>query len=266
MGVIDKLYEFELVKGLNDRLLRVLYNEVRHQMKMRKLLIYDAERHEFVPNYPQNNTHEHSRKQQESTNMLFENRHKGSLTGPYKKKLLGRHRSILIDWLQEDWSDLFTDGCDKNRKYYVYYHCDPTSDRLVYTDGVSEDPIKVRFTGKPFYIGKGCGDRFTNLYSRNTSHLQRVRYFESQGYPITHFSFILCDNLTEREALEMESKLIAFFGCMAEVPANKRYLHGGQGGMLINSDIGRRPYWIKQFIKDALGHIHNRSSPSQSHP
>jgi hypothetical protein len=246
------VYEYELIRGLTDFQLRTLYKETRHQMKVRKLLIYDSKQDMYVPNAVNKKTDVNAKPPKISVNILVENRSSECVDWEFTKKMTRKNPSIITTWLKEDWSHLWPEYLDEERKYYVYYHCDVESEPLCFTNMVRKDLVKLNFAGMPFYIGKGTGDRYLSLHARSSAHVQRVRFFESMGYTMESLSYILVDNLTEREALEIESKLIAFFGCMAEVPTNKPYFHGGCGGTLVNSDIGKRPDWVKKIISQMM--------------
>jgi hypothetical protein len=253
MGVVDKVYEYELITGLTDFQLRTLYTEARHQMKVRKLLIYDAKQDLYVPNLNPKQIYHGPKTQKESVNILINERSSESTQWEFTKKMTRQNPSIITQWLKEDWSHLWSENLDEQRRYYVYYHCDVESSPICFTNMVKNDLVKVNFVGTPFYIGKGTGDRYLSLHGRCSAHVQRIRFFESMGHTINSMSYVLIDGLTEREAFEIESKLIAFFGCMAEVPTSKRYFHGGSGGTLVNSDIGKRPDWIKKIISEMMG-------------
>jgi len=255
MGVIDKAYEYELIKGLTDFQLRKLYTEARHQMKVRKLLIYDAKQDLYVPNVPSKQIDILRKSQRESVNILVDEKLSEPAYWTFTKKMTRQNPSIITEWLKEDWSFLWPDDLDEERRYYVYYHCDVESKSMCFTNMVKHDLVKVNFVGKPFYIGKGTGDRYLSLHGRSSAHVQRIRFFESMGYGVDSLSHVLIDSLTEREALEIESKLIAFFGCMAEVPTGKPYFHGGSGGTLVNSDIGRRPEWVKKIMSEMMDRV-----------
>lgn len=127
--------------------------------------------------------------------------------------------------MREDWSHLFPDG-DEERRFYVYAHLDPRQ-RGVKWDG----EFKLNMLGLPFYVGKGAGQRAWNL-TRNEGHGVQLRQLRELGISDSEIVCIVRDNLTEREALEIESKLIYFFGTKFE---------SGRKGILVNLDFPARP-------------------------
>jgi len=127
--------------------------------------------------------------------------------------------------LEQKWEYLFDDyKLDEERKYYVYAHSDPT---------MTEFDISglTNIIGIPFYIGKGCGDRHLGL-TRNQGHDVKMRDILRKGCQKEKIVQIVKDNLTEREALALESKLIYLFQTVYE---------NQLCGVLYNLDLGRRP-------------------------
>lgn len=134
--------------------------------------------------------------------------------------------SYLPVLLDQDWSHLFPGG-DKEQKYYVYGHFKPTG----YPVRFVHKNLMIKSTGLPFYIGKGTGDRAFDM-KRNQGHGEILRDLLRRGCSPQDIAFVVCDNLTEAEALEIESKLIYFFGTKYEA---------GRRGILVNLDIPPRP-------------------------
>jgi len=132
-----------------------------------------------------------------------------------------RYLTILLD---QDWSHLFSG--DTEPKYYVYVHYEPSGKSIRY---VSEKAV-IRTDGYPFYVGKGTGDRAFDL-KRNQGHGAILRGLIDKHSPNDIVS-IVKDGLTESQALELESKLIYFFGTKYEK---------GRRGILVNLDIPVRP-------------------------
>lgn len=137
--------------------------------------------------------------------------------------------SYLDELLEQDWSHLFTG--DETPKYYVYAHCSPSGKPVRFI----HEKVVFRTSGLPFYIGKGTGDRAYDL-SRNQGHGEILRGLKNSGVKSGEIVSILKDKLTEAEALELESKLIYFFGTKYE--KNRR-------GLLVNLDIPARPELVK---------------------
>lgn len=166
------------------------------------------------------------------------------IDGCFSRKGIRKNKdeSILFDFLDDDWSSLFDSNYDEDRKYYVYYHTNPNFKDTVFISGES----KIVFKGKPFYVGKGTGNRF-NSKIRSRSHISVLNKIESV-YSKIDIYHIFKENLTEKEAFELESKLITFFGCESEIGKNKMHFHGYNGGFLINADPAKRPEYVSKMI------------------
>ena len=152
--------------------------------------------------------------------------------------------SILIDFLEEDWGHLFNGEYDKDPKYYVYYHTDPTMPNM----RLRKNTDSVEFIGRPFYVGKGCGDRYKSK-KRARSHLSIINNIKANTNTEDNIYHIFKSALTEKEALELEAKLITFFGCSTEIDRKKSHFHGMKGGLLINSDPAARPADVDKMIR-----------------
>lgn len=138
-----------------------------------------------------------------------------------------RHFLTYLDELMsQDWSHLFPGG-DVTPKYYVYAHILPSGKNVDFKGRV---PFKLR--GWPFYIGKGTGNRAFDL-NRNQGHGATLRELQEKGFKANRIAHVIADGLTEAAALELESKLIYFFGTKYE---------RGRRGLLVNLDIPPRPF------------------------
>lgn len=129
---------------------------------------------------------------------------------------------------QTDISYLFSDLdlCD-DKSYYVYAHLDSSSrlrPRSRAVDAFSQ--IHLEIPNRPFYIGKGRGNRYMS-FERNETYRKRRQIIETSGFYV--HPVIIKNGLTECEALCYESKLIDIFGFAMF------------GGLLTNLDEGYKP-------------------------
>lgn len=115
---------------------------------------------------------------------------------------------------------------DHTPKYYIYCHANSIWKIDPHIGG------KMAFLGilgigfKPFYVGKGTGNRSQNL-TRNGYHTKLKEKFEENGEDC--IAIVIKNQLTEMEALAYEDKLIDILGL-------KVY-----GGVLANLDEGYKP-------------------------
>lgn len=116
------------------------------------------------------------------------------------------------------------DNTDKS--YYVYMHCDPTK-KIHINHSAKEGflAIKYNLTYVPFYVGKGQSNRLYD-FNRNDSHRKIRTYIRKKDKEIIPVK--IQENLTELEALSLESKLIDILGLKSI----------NQYGMLVNLDEG----------------------------
>lgn len=158
------------------------------------------------------------------------------------KKEMNRRKFIsCMNVYNTDISGLYRDlTLDDAPQYYVYVHMNPLQKIAVGVNWLTTFAATLGMTHFPFYIGKGKGDRFSNL-SRNETH-RKIRQWinESNKEPI---SLIIKDNLTECEALSLESKLIDIFGLQI------------YGGYLTNLDEGYKSKERKLYYKVDLDFI-----------
>lgn len=144
-----------------------------------------------------------------------------------------RHRyyRALFD---QDWSNIYPPSNGRGN-FYVYAHSDPSSSVFE----VKED-IGGNFGGRPFYIGKGSGDRAYSL-KRNQGHGKMLRAVQGQGWKPEDIVHIVFDGLSEQTAFELESKLIYFFGTIYQKDRKK--------GSLYNLEIPKTPDFIGEMTK-----------------
>jgi hypothetical protein len=116
----------------------------------------------------------------------------------------------LSSLLLQDWRHLYQREIDHG-EYYVYAHVDPRLKVFVTTEDAGGN-----YGGKPFYIGKGTGNRAYDL-KRNEGHGKTIKEVIRAAYSADNIVRILFSNLSEQKALEIESKLIYFFGTQFSV-------------------------------------------------
>jgi hypothetical protein len=142
-----------------------------------------------------------------------------------------KHKMVYLrPILYQDWSYLFDEYDNSDKKYYVYIHKDP---RL----NMPGNSILPKL-GKhiPFYVGKGTGDRFKDL-NRNQGHGKRIKEILNAGYTDESIPVQVATGLGERDAFVLESKLIYLF----------KTLYESNHGLLVNLDIGRRPIFDSEM-------------------
>lgn len=179
-----------------------------------------------------------------SPNYLFYDEYNESHKNIFEKQ---KHKlvddcGLFFDMMSESW-EIKKKNPDTKQKYYVYIHCEYTSSPLLYRS--KDGKNKILFNKVPFYIGKGCGGR---LESKNRTNLHRAK-MESNNLiaPQNKWTYIFRDKLNEVQALELEAKLILFFGCNGQTKGNP-YLSGLKTGVLVNNQYPFVPEKYKTFI------------------
>ncbi len=147
---------------------------------------------------------------------------------PYLDQAPHNRVRYLHHLINQDWSHLFQNYEDDSDKFYVYSHVDP------FERVFSSSTGGFNFGGTPFYIGKGTANRAWDL-KRNQGHGKKIRELIKSGASQKEIVYIAKSNLSERQAMELESKLIYFFGTVYERE---------KGGCLYNLDISIRPEFV----------------------
>jgi len=128
--------------------------------------------------------------------------------------------------LKQKWGYLFNSpSYSQEKRFYVYAHVDTSKINVHITRDTT-------LPGIPFYIGKGSGGRAFDL-NRNQGHGIKIRELLHANHAPTDIVYIIREGLTESDALELESKLIFFFGTI--------YTETRKKGVLYNLDMGKTP-------------------------
>jgi hypothetical protein len=140
--------------------------------------------------------------------------------------------------LETDISSVYGDlALDSSPRYYVYAHMDPNRKVAVGKHGITSFAAVLGCGYFPFYIGKGTGNRCYDI-SRNGEHAKIAKRLRILDNKIEVHK--IKDNLTESEALQLESKLIDIFGLRP------------YGGMLSNLDEGMRSQQRRSLYREAF--------------
>lgn len=138
--------------------------------------------------------------------------------------------------IAQDWSAIYYGG-DSAKDYYVYAHVDPR--KAVFS---AQNECGGNYGGRPFYIGKGKGDRAFDL-KRNQGHGKLISDLLNDGFKKDEISKIIFYGLSEAKAFEIESKLIYYFGTVYAGSSKRK-------GLLLNLDTPPVPEFIGQMISD----------------
>jgi hypothetical protein len=165
---------------------------------------------------------------------------KGSALAAIEKLTLTNKEISKTTWeIQQDILDIYlkiwntdltplfnTLELDSTPKYYVYAHTKAGKLRTNSKAIGAFSQIHIGLKEKPFYIGKGTGNRYL-LKERNEYYNKYRAQLASENIEVNHV--IIKDKLSEYEALELESKLVDIYGIKAE------------GGFLLNLDSCYKP-------------------------
>lgn len=147
----------------------------------------------------------------------------------------GKRKKYLKQLLSQDWSLIYPPDESDNREYYTYAHVNPGGKIFL----ASKKHCGGNYHGEPFYIGKGINNRAYDL-KRNQGHGKMIKSVLSDGWRPTDIVQIIFSNLSNSKALEIESKLIYFFGSIYQKDRK---------GILYNLDIPIIPHYTKCMEK-----------------
>lgn len=147
--------------------------------------------------------------------------------------------------VNDEWNKIYEE-MDKTPKYYVYIHSDISMPCIWCNTNFG----RYSFNGTPFYIGKGVGDRINDLSCRSKFHVEKYKKIKLLNEKqINQSIYKVAENLTEKQALILESKLITFFGCVNQISNKEIHFTGRKGGLLINRDSTKVPNWVFEVSK-----------------
>jgi hypothetical protein len=155
-------------------------------------------------------------------------------------------QSELYNNIQNIWNSDISYMFDNEKydilpNYYVYCHMLPSKPIILTKQGrptaIYSFAASIGCTNVPFYIGKGKNNRAFDA-NRNSYHTKIKEFIRELNHePITK---ILIDNLTEKDAIIKESKLIDIFGLIV------------YNGLLVNIDEGPNKQERRFFYKEDL--------------
>lgn len=168
--------------------------------------------------------------------------------GLYNNLFSTERQRALIHIMNQDWSSVYP--CSEvNGSFYVYAHIDTGVTKPFCT---LED-FGGNYKGIPFYIGKGTGDRAYDL-NRNQGHGKKLRQvIEKNGKD--NLVKIIFNNLSEQKALELESKLIFFFGTIYEQKRKRTVLYNLNIPTQPNFKVDMTLQYNKSIISEIKGHL-----------
>jgi len=162
------------------------------------------------------------------------------------KKSMSSPKTALITLLNESWKPLFLKYNNTKKNKCVYIHTSPTNKGLSYvTFSYEETTFHIP---KPFYIGQGLLDRPFEFKCRSKFHQKKVSDLLNDGFYKEEIVHIIKKSLSEREARELESKLILFFGCHTGDTFNPLSKTGNKGS-LINHQYEPFPDKYKKYTQ-----------------
>jgi hypothetical protein len=143
-----------------------------------------------------------------------------------EKKLKGKEKDYqsILSLYESNISEIY-DKKDHNC-FYVYFHCDPNSPLNIGKNAKDLFAASIGLTHRPFYVGKGTGDRYNNT-NRNDSYAKKKQQIKQSGKEIIIVKWK--EELSEDISFIYESKFIDIFGLLSF----------NQHNWLVNLDEGK---------------------------
>lgn len=219
----------DLTKIPTETLLLFL-DEIKKELRSRKKIQLAEKRKSAIEHLrPINYKHEHI-----FESAVLKKNSENLLSLPNMNQPVKDRKKYLPCLIAQDWSFLFENYSDESGEFYVYCHVDPRQKAFI-----TSAEYGGNYGGMPFYIGKGVGNRAFDL-KRNQGHGKTIRSIISDGFAEDDIVKILSSELSERAAMELESKLIYFFGTIYE---------RDKGSYLVNLDLSKRPEFLGEMQK-----------------
>lgn len=150
------------------------------------------------------------------------------------KKMFDACQSIIDTDISKVYDSLVLND---DKIYYVYAHLDPSKSIAIGNNAKTTFAATFGMKYRPIYIGKGIGDRYLDL-NRNETHRKIRQKLKSCDKDLIPFK--IKEDLSEKEALCLESKFIDIFGVI------------GKTGTLVNLDEGVNPKERQKYYTNHL--------------
>ena len=219
----------EMIKLIPTEQLKVILSDLKEEISRRRVSESNNRRRTFINQLRPSDFDnlDEARKavfKMNSSNILSLR----NLNEPYTSRL-GYFDALMA----QDWSHVYPDECQSG-EFYVYAHVNPSARVFI-----ASKKFGGNYGGEPFYIGKGCGNRAYNL-KRNQGHGKMIKQCLDSGWNSNDIVKIVMGGISEKKALEIESKLIHFFGTLYEERPH---------GILLNLEVPKVPEFVGTMTK-----------------
>jgi len=196
----------EIITALSTDHLKELLGAIKKELRIRRQSYNIGRREDFIKSL----TPPKSENFNDERNAVISHNRSASLSIKNISQPVASRQIYFASVIEQDWSEIFpadsSTGC-----FYVYAHVNPGSRVFV-----TEDKYGGNYGGQPFYIGKGCGNRAYDL-NRNQGHGKKIRAVIADGWSSDAIVHVVFSGLSSQKALELEAKLIYFFGTIYQV-------------------------------------------------